>query len=202
MCIVLKGESTQQHDVNAGVRSSSLPSTQSCRACPQNSQGFEISDVNSICNLFSPLPPKVTSSQVPGNSTRASLWDRLGKQYYSTHHTHFLYWVVIKLMSLGNSLVVWWLGLGVFTAEAWVQSLVGELRSHKPCGVAEEMSLSDESLKHSDHQKLMSGTSLVVQWLRLCTPNAGNLGLIPGWGTMSLTPQLKIPHATTKTQCS
>ena len=99
---------------------------------------------------------------------------------------------------LGNSLVVWWLGLGVFTAKAWVQSLVGELRSHKPCGVAEEMSLCDESLKHSDYQKLMSGTTLVVQWLRLCTPNAGN----PGWGTMSFTPQLKISYATTKTHCS
>ena len=39
MCIVHKAESAQQHDVNAGVRSSSPPSTQSCRACPQNSQG-------------------------------------------------------------------------------------------------------------------------------------------------------------------
>ena len=32
-------------------------------------------------------------------------------------------------------------------------------------------------------------TSLVVQWLRLCTPNAGGLGLIPGQGT-------NVPHAT------
>ena len=35
------------------------------------------------------------------------------------------------------------------------------------------------------------GTSLVVQWLRLCTSNAGDTALIPGWGT-------KIPHATAK----
>ena len=35
------------------------------------------------------------------------------------------------------------------------------------------------------------GTSLVVQWLRLCTSNAGDAALIPGWGT-------KIPHATAK----
>ena len=35
---------------------------------------------------------------------------------------------------------------------------------------------------------LDGGTSLVVQWVRLCTPNAGGRGLIPGWGT-------KIPHA-------
>ena len=39
------------------------------------------------------------------------------------------------------------------------------------------------------------GTSLVVQWLRLCTPNAGGLGSIPGQRT-------KIPHAATKTWCS
>ena len=35
----------------------------------------------------------------------------------------------------------------------------------------------------------LRGTSLVVQWLRLCTSNAGVVGLIPGPGT-------KIPHAT------
>ena len=27
------------------------------------------------------------------------------------------------------------------------------------------------------------GTSLVVQWLRLITPNAGGLGSTPGWET-------------------
>ena len=32
------------------------------------------------------------------------------------------------------------------------------------------------------------GTSLVVQWLRLCAPNAGGTGSIPGQGT-------EIPHA-------
>ena len=28
----------------------------------------------------------------------------------------------------------------------------------------------------------VSGTSLVVQWLRLCISNAGDVGYIPGWG--------------------
>ena len=53
------------------------------------------------------------------------------------------------------------------------------------------------------------GTSLVVQWLRLCAPNAGGPGSIPGQGTRAHMPQLrdcmphvKVPHATTKTQCS
>ena len=38
---------------------------------------------------------------------------------------------------------------------------------------------------------MQSGTSLVVQWLRLHTPNAGGLGSIPGLGT-------KIPQAKTR----
>ena len=40
-------------------------------------------------------------------------------------------------------------------------------------------------------------TSLVVQWLRLLTPSAGGLGAIPGQGTRSCMPQLKIPRAAT-----
>ena len=42
------------------------------------------------------------------------------------------------------------------------------------------------------------GTSLVVQWLRLRALNAGGPGSIPGQGTRSHMPQLKIPHATVK----
>ena len=42
----------------------------------------------------------------------------------------------------------------------------------------------------------------VVQWLRLHSPNAGGPGSIPGQGTRSHMPQLKIPHAATKTWCS
>ena len=43
-------------------------------------------------------------------------------------------------------------------------------------------------------------TSLVVQWLRLCTPNAGRLGSLPGQGPGSHMPQLKIPSVSTKSQ--
>ena len=53
------------------------------------------------------------------------------------------------------------------------------------------------------------GTSLVVQWPRLCAPNAGGSSLIPGQGTRPHMPQLrvrmlqlKIPCATTKIQHS
>ena len=48
-------------------------------------------------------------------------------------------------------------------------------------------------------KKKYAGTSLVVQWVRLPTPNAGGLGSIPGQGTRSRThAATKSPHATTK----
>ena len=46
---------------------------------------------------------------------------------------------IYKKAKLGNSLVVQWLGFGTFTAGALVQSLVGELRSCKPCGMAKNI---------------------------------------------------------------
>ena len=54
-------------------------------------------------------------------------------------------------------------------------------------------------------KELENGTSLVVQWLRLCVPSAGNPGWMPGQGIRSHKPQLrvlmlqlKIPHGTIK----
>jgi len=44
--------------------------------------------------------------------------------------------------------------------------------------------------------------SLVIQWLRFHTPNAGGLCSIPGQGTKSHMPQLKIPQVAPKTWCS
>ena len=37
--------------------------------------------------------------------------------------------------------------------------------------------------------RVNGGTSPVAQWLTLCTPNAGGLGLIPGQGTRPHMPQ-------------
>ena len=51
-----------------------------------------------------------------------------------------------------------------------------------------------EDAKKTDH----SGTSLVVQWLRLRAPNAGGPGLVPGQGTEAHRLQLRIPFATRK----
>ena len=39
---------------------------------------------------------------------------------------------------VGNSLAVQWLGLSAFTCGARVPSLLGELRSCKPCGTAKK----------------------------------------------------------------
>ena len=76
---------------------------------------------------------------------------------------------------------------------------------------------NDSSITNNvTHKKERPGTSLVVQWLRLHTPNEGSPGLTPGQGIRSHIPQLrahvpqlkipnvatKIPHATTKTQRS
>ena len=50
-----------------------------------------------------------------------------------------------------------------------------------------------------------AGTPLAAQWLRLCAPNAGSLGLIPGQGTRSHThAATNSLHATTKepTNCN
>lgn len=44
----------------------------------------------------------------------------------------------------------------------------------------------------------IEGTTLVVHWLRLCTPHPGSPSLIPGQGAISCMPQLKITHATAK----
>ena len=46
--------------------------------------------------------------------------------------------------------------------------------------------------------KTQTRTSL-VQWLRFCASNAGGPGSIPGWGTRSHTPELKISHVATET---
>ena len=46
------------------------------------------------------------------------------------------------------------------------------------------------------------GTSLVVQWLRLCAPNAGGPSLIPAQGTRSYVLHLKTLPAATKIQHS
>ena len=49
-----------------------------------------------------------------------------------------------------------------------------------------------ETFRASIEEKVQCGTSLMVQWLRLCPPNAGDRGLIPGQGTTSRMLQLRV----------
>ena len=46
-----------------------------------------------------------------------------------------------------SSLVAWWLGFWVFTAVAWVHSLVKELSPCKPCGAARKNKVKMKKLK-------------------------------------------------------
>ena len=99
--------------------------------------------------------------------------------------------------------MVQWLQLGAFTAKGPVQSLVGELRSHKPHGVAKKKNAEkifcekgeDEQRGRGrwrngyDEENCFSsgnlgtqrplikkpnrGASLVAQWLRICLPMQG-----------------------------
>ena len=63
---------------------------------------------------------------------------------------------------------------------------------------------ADLRAKHTEYNEKKKGTPLVVQGLRLHAPTAGTPGSIPGQGTRSHMPQLrvytpqrrsKIPHA-------
>ena len=78
--------------------------------------------------------------------------------------------------------MVRWLGLGAFTAVAQVQSLVRELRSCKLLRVVKTNKKQNKNKNHNKtncdsyiykrntHQIVYLGTSLVVQWLRVCLP--------------------------------
>lgn len=59
-----------------------------------------------------------------------------------------------------------------------------------------------ETKAHRD-QNSLQGTSLVVQWLRLCALDAGDPSSISGQGTINRfhTLQLEIRHTVTKTLC-
>ena len=48
--------------------------------------------------------------------------------------------------------------------------------------------LGRKAMTNLDSILKSKGTSLVAHWLRLCSPNAGGLGLIPGQGTGSYMP--------------
>ena len=73
-----------------------------------------------------------------------------------------------------------------------LQSLVRELRSHKVHGAVQKKKKRHKTMLDLEWTlnpvtgvliRKRVGTSLVVQWLRLCAPNVAGPCLIPGWGT-------------------
>ena len=59
----------------------------------------------------------------------------------------------------GNSLAIQGLALSAFTTVAWVQPLVGELRSHKPCSTAKKI------FKKENLSKQNPGTMIIYKIL-------------------------------------
>ena len=57
--------------------------------------------------------------------------------------------------------------------------------------VERRLLLGRKAMTNLDSVLKSKGTSLVAQWLRLCSPNAGGLGSIPGRGTGSYMPWLR-----------
>ena len=95
----------------------------------------------------------------------------------------------------------------VMDMEAWHAVVHGVAKSRTQ--LSDWTEVETRSKETISSLNLITGTSLVIQWLRLQAANAGGLGSIPGQGARShipqlrvQMPQLKIPCATTKTLCS
>ena len=79
-----------------------------------------------------------------------------------------------------TSLVVQWLRLCTSTAEGAGSILCGETRIPHGRRHSQKKKKFVPPRTISLQYIIMLGTSLVVQWLRLCTPSAGGPGSIPG----------------------
>ena len=73
---------------------------------------------------------------MPRGGSCSSPKDLLDNCLVRQRKLYYLLRYSLKKALLGNFQVVQWLELGAFTAGSWVQFLVGELRSCKPCGAA------------------------------------------------------------------
>ena len=82
----------------------------------------------------------------------------------------------------GNSSVVQWLGLHAFIAVACVQSLVGELRSHKPASVAKKKKITANPKNHTSQVKDFSAF--------LCVGRCKSLGVLQFNSNLAPTPQV------------
>ena len=73
------------------------------------------------------------------------------------------------------------------TLQGFSLAMLQELRGSQTAYLKKDVQLLVSEQKRGVKDEI-TGTSLVVQWLRFYAPNTGGMGLIPGWGS-------KIPHA-------
>ena len=90
---------------------------------------------------------------------------------------------------VGNSLVVHWLGLSAFTVLAWVQSLVREPRSCKPCK------------KKPKTKTVAIATSYVSQRKFLARSNVGETGERMAVSSASFAEPILLPHFSLEYYC-
>ena len=82
------------------------------------------------------------------------------------------------------------------TRWTWVWVSSGSWRWTGKPGVLQSMGLQSNATEWLNW--LTGGTSLAVQWLRLCIPNEGGPVSIAGWGTRSCTPPTKTQSSQTR----
>ena len=107
----------------------------------------------------------------------------------------------------GNIGIQRWREEGCVTERQRLESFNCKPRDTKDCSNHQKIRRQTEKDKdkkwHKQHLSINllknMGTSLMVQWVRLHTPNAGGPGLIPGQRTRSrMHAATKSPHAATK----
>ena len=92
------------------------------------------------------------------NGSITEIRDKPPKQCFKGDKSHFFFFFYNKtffvkfFLKRGNSLAVQWLGLSTFTAMAQVQSLVGEVRSQKLCGIAKKKKKAERERKQPNLQ--------------------------------------------------
>ena len=87
---------------------------------------------------------------------------------------------------------------------SWTSGSVWGTHSHTPSLCHPQVNWRKRKCSSSPSPIYISdiGTSLVVQWLRLCAPNAGDPGSIPGWETRSHMLWLRVHMLQLKIICA
>ena len=105
--------------------------------------------------------------------------------------------------SFGSNFILgdgpWWIGIQDGSDSAWTDPvqllpLVTAVQMKVEAAFTEKRARKDVGGDFPRGKTSLDMISLVVQWLKLCAPNAGGPSLIPGQEMSSHMLQLKIPH--------